>query len=273
MLGVRFKDAEMRLDESELRLERDGESIRKIPIESIERFKYKQVERSGEFEVRINWSGTWRIVLRVQDSDEGVGQRLREASERLKHVLEIKRARTELHRSRISFGLARYLGGLPDTSPVTAKNGLLVLSDWGIGLSHSEGRVPWERCNGLTVDGGQVAKRKLAAALTFGILGAVTAKGSKDQAVVSVWRDDGASEYFLIDKMSPHQVRAKLAPELHRLGVPFLDQPQGAGPPIEQDPRSSSLSVAEQIREFAQLRDDGLITSEEYEAKKAQLLG
>lgn len=42
----------------------------------------------------------------------------------------------------------------------------------------------------------------------------------------------------------------------------------GAGAPATAEP-----DVADQIRKLAQLRDDGILTEEEFQAKKAQLLG
>jgi uncharacterized membrane protein YdbT with pleckstrin-like domain len=46
----------------------------------------------------------------------------------------------------------------------------------------------------------------------------------------------------------------------------------GAGAPAPAPPASTSASIPEQLRQLADLRDRGVITAAEFEAKKAQLL-
>lgn len=172
---------------------------------------------------------------------------------------------------KVSIARAAYLGGLPERTREARGN--LVLDDVRIGigtLNPKKAVVRWSECAGVTVSGGQVAKNKVGAEIAFGVLGGLGAKGAKNQAVVSVRRTDGTTAYFQVDKASPQKVRAKIAPVLHSVGVPFLDElpvPQAAAPTAPSVP-----TLGEQLRELAALRDEGLLTDEEFAERKARLL-
>lgn len=129
-----------------------------------------------------------------------------------------------------------------------------------------------DECSGIVVDGGQVAKRKVGATLAFGILGTTGAKGSKHQSVFTARRKDGALAYFQIDKMSKQQVAARIAPILHSTGVKLIDEfaITTAKPNLEVSDHADNIAKA--IRELANLRDEGLLTEEEFNAKKFDLL-
>ena len=167
---------------------------------------------------------------------------------------------------------ATYIGGLPqERSSVT---GTLVLDSVGISIRESFGArtqqyLQWKDCAGLLVEGGEVAKRKIAAVLVFGVLGGLAAKGAKDQTVITARCHDGTGAYFVIDKMAPHEVRAAIHPTLHSLEVPFLNDVSLPDPkPIVADVQS----VAAELRELVALRDEGVLTDEEFAVAKAQLL-
>ena len=172
----------------------------------------------------------------------------------------------------MSIARAAYLGGLPERTREARGN--LVLDDVRIGigtLNPKKAVVRWSECAGVTVSGGQVAKNKVGAEIAFGVLGGLGAKGAKNQAVVSVRRTDGTTAYFQVDKASPQKVRAKIAPVLHSVGVPFLDElpvPQAAAPTAPSVP-----TLGEQLRELAALRDEGLLTDEEFAERKGAPAG
>lgn len=59
---------------------------------------------------------------------------------------------------------------------------------------------------------------------------------------------------------------------LYRVVKDFIPGSRGGGICDEPEPDQGGTSVADEITKFARLRDQGLITSEEYEARKARLL-
>jgi len=63
----------------------------------------------------------------------------------------------------------------------------------------------------------------------------------------------------------PIRLRAKITPVLNAAGVPFFGEeatPSAAQP----------VDVADELRKLAGLRDDGIITEDEFQEQKAKLL-
>lgn len=162
------------------------------------------------------------------------------------------------------FDRATFLGGLSqDDRKLT---GALVLDEQGIRVNQTE-ILQWSDCEGLTVESYQVAKRKIAATLVFGVLGAVAAKGSKDQAVITVKRNDGALAYFVIDKKNSHEVSAKIAPLLRSIKVPIV----GDFPLESTPPRSSENDLTSEIERLVVLKESGYIDEDEFKLLKGRL--
>lgn len=160
----------------------------------------------------------------------------------------------------ITFGKAMYLGGLPGFAVELAGN--MTFDRKSVRID--ERRIlNWDECEGLAIESEQVAKSKLGPALALGILGAVTAKGTKSQSYVTVRRRDKASAYFVISDINSHELRAKLSPLLNDIGVPILSDLNDAAP------KTDYISGLERL---AALRDSGHIDDEEFKMLKAELL-
>jgi hypothetical protein len=100
--------------------------------------------------------------------------------------------------------------------------------------------------------------------LVFGLLG-LAARGSKDETTVVVRTKDGETIYYSIDQQRPETVHAAVAPVLKLANVPFHDEVlPAAAPPVQNMP--------DQLRKLATLRDEGLLTDDEFAAQKAKLL-
>lgn len=113
-----------------------------------------------------------------------------------------------------------------------------------------------------------MAKSKVGAELAFGVLGGLGAKGAADRAFLSIYRNDGAAACYQIGKKSPQAVRAQLTPLLGKVGVRFLD-----GPLTQVTATfSAQVSVADELAKLAALRDQGVLTPEEFDQQKANLL-
>ena len=92
-------------------------------------------------------------------------------------------------------------------------------------------------------------------------------KKGVDKAVEWAGREDGApapaqQPQQTASQPYPQQPQQQTAPQ------PYPQQPQTAAPE-----EAETVSVAEEIRKLASLRDEGILTEEEYTAKKHQLLG
>ena len=174
-------------------------------------------------------------------------------------------------RARVSFSFATYLGGLPEDPRSHSLGSTLYANDELVGLGSLGPKkqiVRWAECTGVTVDGGQVAKSKVGAELAFGVLGGLGAKGATDRAFLSVYRNDGAAACYQIDKKSPQAVRAQLTALLVKVGVPFLDGPLAQTTATIAVP----ISVADELAKLAALRDQGVLTPEEFDQQKANML-
>lgn len=169
-----------------------------------------------------------------------------------------------------SFKHVTYLGGLPEEPRAASLEGNLFATQDHIGcgtLSAKNHVVRWADCTGVTVEGGQVAKSKVGAELAFGVLGGLGAKGAADRAFLHVYRNDGAAACYQIGKKSPQAVRAQLTPLLAKAAVPFLDGPMPQAPPA-----AAPVSVADELAKLAVLREQGVLTLEEFNLQKAALL-
>ena len=166
---------------------------------------------------------------------------------------------------------ALYLGGLPDDQAPSTARTHLNLNSRGIWVSQVRGLCEWRSCSGVAIDGGEVSKRKIGATLAFGALGALAAKGSKERTYLTVKNVDGSSAYFEVDKATPTIVRATVAPLLHQVGIRFVDESVGA-PTLHSTQEVDVDSLARGLCELASLRDDGLLTPDEFEEQKSRIL-
>ena len=112
----------------------------------------------------------------------------------------------------------------------------------------------------------QAAKSKLGAALFFGVLGAVTAKGSEDRATLIVYLKSGEKGYFTINRQSVASLLGTLEPWMREKGI-ALGAPD-AGPPSAAAPKL----IADELAKLAQLRDSGVLSEEEFLALKRNLI-
>jgi hypothetical protein len=167
---------------------------------------------------------------------------------------------------KVSIAGATYLGGLPGEVHLT-KTGSLYFDSDGIGLGAFSGkmyRVLWADVSGVTYDSEQLKKSRVGKALAFGVF-ALAAKSSKSVAEFTVVKKDGNAVFYQIDNITGHALRAKLNPFLNGIGISCLDDqvPQVAAPAVD---------IAGQIQKLAELHTAGILTDDEFQAKKTDLL-
>lgn len=160
---------------------------------------------------------------------------------------------------------AAYLGGIDGLTE--SVKGAFVINEENLGIATgysstpSEAVVPLGSIAFVEIDGGQVAKNRAIPVVLFGVAG-LAAKGTKDRTFFNATLDSGSVVVYEIDKLPPQEVVSKVSGFLHKSGVAL-------GAPT----RSSTVqSAADEIEKLAGLRDRGILTDEEFQAKKAQLL-
>lgn len=170
-----------------------------------------------------------------------------------------------------SFAHAMYVGGHSELG--RERRGTLYVTNERVGIGKIRPQfalIPIRKLANVKVVGGQVAKNNVGAVIAFGVLGGLAAKSAKNQSSIIVRTKEGETGYYTIDKISPIEVLARLTPGMKELGVPC-----GGEEPSIVAPGSSSgtRDLAVQLRELAALRDDGLLTGEEFEMQRTRLLG
>jgi hypothetical protein len=90
----------------------------------------------------------------------------------------------------------------------------------------------------------------------------------------SVHLKSGQTGYFSIDGFSEGQLRGKISPWINAMAIVLGAPAQSAmGSFLGAAPAGESLSsVADELTKLASLRDQGILTEEEFSAQKAKLL-
>ena len=178
-----------------------------------------------------------------------------------KRMVDWNEERARILEGAVSFGAAKYLGGLPERASVTS--GMLTLDKRCVTID-GEVVLLWSDCNAVAVESEQVAKSKLGAVLAFGILGALTAKDTMSQSVLTVRRKDDAMAYFSMDEIAAHEVKARIASLLKSIGMPMVEEMSSETSP--------GMSVASEIERLVALKAAGHLDDDEFTKLKAKLL-
>lgn len=170
-------------------------------------------------------------------------------------------------------GNARYLGGCPQFGSPCEGN--LYLTATAIYLDSL--KLDIRLIQSVELGGGQVAKSRMGATLAFGVAGLAT-KGSQGRTEMAVHLTSGDDAFFIIDKVSTFEFRAKLQPLLKGVGVSFADEieatsARSAAATVSQSNSTSAPSLADELAKLAQLHASGFLSDEEVAVAKTKLLG
>ena len=171
----------------------------------------------------------------------------------------------------IAVGLACYLGGNPGLGE--PRTDMLYLAPEWIGhgevgesgvIEPGMASMSLSSVVSIEVTGCEVAKRKIAAVLAFGVLGGLAAKGSMERAYLVVHTADGHDAFFQMDGTSDMALRARIGHRIKAAGVPFSDDLDAANP--------ASKDISDQLAQLARLHRRGDLTDDEFAAAKAKIL-
>lgn len=172
-----------------------------------------------------------------------------------------------------SISYVKYLGGLPCEKPSKVGGNLQVTDDCiGMGmLKPKSAIVRWSDMAGVSFDAETVKKSRAGKVALLGPIG-LLAKSTKNQTALVVQLKDGNTALYEIDKLGANQVRGKFQSYLSAHNVPCLDdQPAtAAGTPSGSAP---AASIADELVKMAELKNQGILSEEEFAAQKAKLLG
>lgn len=168
-------------------------------------------------------------------------------------------------------GNATYCGGLPEAPRKATGN--LIWDDEKIGvgtMNAKKGIVRWDEVASITTDSDQIAKRKTGAIVMFGVLGGLGGRATQERSELAVTRHDGATAYFELDKISKAKLRGKLGPSINRRGLRFADE-ESRGP-AQPTTVIEAPSLADELSKLAGLRDQGILSEDEFNEAKARLI-
>jgi hypothetical protein len=169
---------------------------------------------------------------------------------------------------KVLLGRARYLGGCQAFGP--ACEGGLSFSANAVFLDSM--RLDLASIKSVAVGGGQIAKSRVGATLAFGIAG-LAAKGAQDRTEIALHLNSGDAAFFVIDGVSPFELRAKLLPLLRDAGIPLKDKSdEQPGAPDAAGGEGPAYSLGDELAKLAQLHEKGVLTDAELAAAKAKLL-
>jgi hypothetical protein len=114
----------------------------------------------------------------------------------------------------------------------------------------------------MEVTSEQAAQSKIGAALLFGVLGAVTAKGSADRATLLVHLKNGDVGYFTVKKQSTASLLGVLTPWLREHGITL-------GTLVAAAPADTPKLIADELLKLAQLHHSGVLADDEFVTWKA----
>jgi hypothetical protein len=105
---------------------------------------------------------------------------------------------------------------------------------------------------------------------------ALAAKKKTKMAIVTVRLRSGEQAAFQTEKYLPPEIKGKLASVLSHLSQAATRQTAAVAQAVVSQPpalqQAAPVSVADEIRKLAELKDAGILSEEEFVSQKAKLL-
>jgi hypothetical protein len=165
-----------------------------------------------------------------------------------------------------------YLGGL--TAYPRSKDGLLLdLNRSGLSASKFGALVPfkmeigWDQVAGIDVEGSQQVQTRATVTRMLAVgLFALAWKKKLNSGFLVLELQDGSEVVFASARHTEPQLRAVLSSVLAAAKRAL------ASPESDAQQRNQQQTAADRIRSLAALRDEGLVTAEEFDTKRAAIL-
>lgn len=200
---------------------------------------------------------------KIKDASDKMGKDLKEAKEQHdKKVAERNEARGKM----MGVVMAEYVGGYGEYRK--AKGSLMFFekqTEFSSPMS-TKFTIQSKDIKNIAIEGKDEVNRRVTVTrlLAVGIFAFALKKKSKDQeAYITVELTDGQEVIFFVDNVAPMKLKTKLA------GITSLVK-QGQ---VSQQQTATGGNVADELTKLADLKDKGILTQAEFDAKKKQLLG
>jgi Short C-terminal domain len=273
-----IKGCELQLDPERLILKKGAASINcPWPAVSVKATPSKQGNAVLEMTLAGEQGGTAKIVL-PNRTPAGWWAEVWRAVPAIRELNGWKHLRpATVSANRPISVLMQYLGGYP-LYPRKAMTGLVVEFDgFGVALKsgvlrHVKAFVPWADMTGIAVDGMLDAQRQrsLAPTVEFGALGGLAGKKVKSSYLMIGTRLGDL--IFHAEKMTAPELQAKVSPIAAPAQQLIAARRQPSAAPVPQRARTPTADIPDQIARLAELHKQGILTEEEFAAKKAELL-
>lgn len=128
--------------------------------------------------------------------------------------------------------------------------------------------IPNSMISDVAVEGKSEVNRRVTVTrlLTVGLFAfALKKKGVDKEAYLTIVLSDGQEVIFFADNIAPMNLKVKLAKSISQVKQANPTRAQNATP-------QAPSSVADELAKLAVLKEKGIITQEEFDKKKAQLL-
>lgn len=150
--------------------------------------------------------------------------------------------------------------------------GSLVVSDEGI--THMAGlfgttTIAFKDMDSIEVVGEVANQSRVGAVATVGVFG-LAKRRTKYSTTVRLHMKDGSEPAYEVDKVSPSEVRARIAPKAQAAGVPWYEDRRLQSQ--MQQTQTPSVSLADELTKLAGLRNQGILSEAEFETQKSRLL-
>lgn len=176
----------------------------------------------------------------------------------------------ELRGNRLEALTLQYMGGYDDKKKA---QGILTFyekqTEFSSPLS-TKFVIPNGRIANVAIEGKDEVNRRVTVPrlLAVGIFAFALKKKNKDkEAYLTIELSDGQEVIFFVDKKSPMELRTKLAKVISSV------KQAGVAAQTQASKQASQGSVADELTKLANLKEQGILTQEEFDKKKAELLG
>lgn len=175
---------------------------------------------------------------------------------------------------RLGATAVEYVGGYEN---YTKTNGALVFYQNQTELTSVLQTVFVINNNGISdivIEGKDEVNRRVTVTrlLTVGIFAFALKKKSKDkEAFLTIVLNDGQEAIFHIRNKSPMELRSQLAKAISQVKV--LGKTSPSHPTSNLKNNVSNDNVADELLKLSKLKDQGILTQEEFDTKKRQMLG
>lgn len=172
----------------------------------------------------------------------------------------------------LGYVYVKYLGGYEPQDKKTFFEGRLLCFENEVIYTDRNMAIPASQIVSFEISGKEQTNSRLSVTrmVTLGVFSLAAPKRStKKEASIFIGLKDGRQVLFHTDNLTESDVHRKLVNAISH----YSSLQKASNNQLQRKSKPRHASAAEEIAQFAKLREQGILTDEEFEAKKKQLLG